>query len=120
MSRMKKRSGWRGWSPGTALTLTIVLAAYSSWAADLTIDGGGNYTVTSDLTFNSVYIGNLSTGTLNQDSFLNAITGSLFLGNNPGSSGTYNLDGGSLKAPNQLVGYHGNGVFNQNGGSNTI
>lgn len=119
MSRMKKRSGWRGWLPGTALTLTIVLAAYSSWAADLTIDGGTTYTVTSDLTFNSVYIGNLSTGTLNQDSFMNTITSSLFLGYNPGSSGTYNLSGGSLSvASGEIIGNYGSGVFTQSGGAN--
>jgi outer membrane autotransporter protein len=119
MSRTKKRRGWRWWLLGAALSLTVLLATYSSWAADLTIDGGATYTVTSNLTFNSVYIGNISTGTLNQDSFMNTITGSLFLGYNPGSSGTYNLSGGSLSTTSgEIVGYYGSGVFNQTGGSN--
>ena len=119
MSRMKKRLGWRWRLLGAALALTVVLATYSSWAADLTIDGGATYTVNSDLTFNSVYIGDVATGTLNQGSFMNTITGALFLGYNPGSRGAYNLSGGSLATTSgEIAGYNGSGVFNQSGGSN--
>ena len=119
MRRMKKRLGWRWRLLGAALSLTVVLATYSSWAADLTIDGGATFTVDSNLTFNSVYIGNLSTGTLNQGNFTNNLTGTLFLGYNPGSLGIYNLSGGSLAATcGEIIGYIGSGVFNQSGGSN--
>ena len=119
MSWMQKRLGWRWRLLGVALALTVVPATYSSWAADLTIDGGATYTVNSNPTFNNVYIGNISTGTLNQGSFMNTITGSLFLGYNPGSSGAYNLSGGSLSTTSgEITGYYGSGVFNQSGGSN--
>jgi uncharacterized protein with beta-barrel porin domain len=119
MSRMQKRLGRRWRLLGLALALIVVLATYSSWAADLTIDGGATYTVNSNLTFNSVYIGNISTGTLNQGSFMNTITGSLFLGYNPGGSGAYNLSGGNLSTTwVETAGYYGSGVFNQSGGSN--
>ncbi|MEW6657116.1 MAG: autotransporter domain-containing protein [Thermodesulfobacteriota bacterium] len=104
---------------GAALGLTAVLAAASSRAADLHVDGGATYTVTGNVSFNNAYIGDLSTGTLNQGNFTNSLTGSLFLGYNPGSTGIYNLSGGSLAvAGGEIVGNYGSGVFNQSGGAN--
>ncbi|MBU4447770.1 MAG: autotransporter outer membrane beta-barrel domain-containing protein, partial [Proteobacteria bacterium] len=46
----------------------------------------------------------------------------LYLGYYPGSSGTYNLSGGSLSAPVETIGVlvGGLGVFNQSGGTNTV
>ena len=46
----------------------------------------------------------------------------LYLGYYPGSSGTYNLSGGSLSAPAETIGVlvGGVGVFNQSGGTNTV
>ena len=37
-----------------------------------------------------------------------------------GSNGTYNLSGGSLSAPYEIIGVHGVGTFNQTGGLNTM
>jgi outer membrane autotransporter protein len=99
--------------------LTVVLATSSSRAADLNVDGGATYTVASNVTFDNAYIGNSSTGTLNQGNFTNTLTGSLFLGHNPGSTGIYNLSGGSLTvASGEIVGNYGSGVFTQSGGAN--
>ena len=45
----------------------------------------------------------------------------LYLGYNPGSSGTYNLGGsGLLSAPNEYLGYSGSGSFTQSGGTNSV
>ncbi len=45
----------------------------------------------------------------------------LWLGNNPGTNGTYNLSGtGILRGISEIVGYSGIGTFNQNSGTNTI
>ena len=46
--------------------------------------------------------------------------GSLYLGNNAGDSGTYNLSGSSsLAAPNEYIGNSGIGSFTQSGGTNS-
>jgi hypothetical protein len=52
--------------------------------------------------------------------FYNPSPSGLFLGYNPGSSGSYNLSGGSLYAPSQYVGYSGVGSFTQSGGTNSV
>ena len=101
---------------GTALALTVLLTTCWSRGADLVVDGGDTYTVGSDVSFNNIYIGNLSTGNLNQSGFTNTVTGILYLGYSPGSSGTYNLSGGNLSAGNEIIGHSGSGVFNQSSG----
>jgi outer membrane autotransporter protein len=99
--------------------LTVCLITGSSLAADLVIDGT-TYTVNSDVSFNNVYVGNVSTGTLNQTGGTNTVASILYLGFSPGSSGTYNLSDGSLSARTGFVGHQGAGVFNQSGGVNRI
>lgn len=103
---------------GATLALTVCLIAGSSLAADLVIDGT-TYTVSSDVSFNNEFIGTLSTGTLNQTGGTNTAGNSLFLGYNPGSSGTYNLSGGSLSTNSAIIGNGGTGTFIQTGGTNT-
>jgi hypothetical protein len=44
----------------------------------------------------------------------------LYVGNSAGSTGTYTLSGGSLKASIQYVGFSGAGNFNQTGGTNNF
>ena len=46
--------------------------------------------------------------------------GSLYLGYNAGSQGTYDLSGGALSATNEYVSNIGTGTFNQTGGTNTV
>ncbi len=113
---MTRRSGWWGLL-GVVLVLAVVLAAASSRAADLTVDGGATYQVNSNITFNNAYIGNLSTGAMNQSAFSTTLAGLLYLGYSFGSTGTYNLSGGTLSAADQICGYNGNGGFTQSGGS---
>ena len=97
----------------------------------LTIDATGSGTMTLSqngygLTTGSEYIGYTGGANYNQSGGTNAI-GSLYLGYNTYSTGTYNLSGtGSLTASNEYVAYNGigiapeNSVFNQTGGTNTI
>jgi uncharacterized protein with beta-barrel porin domain len=100
--------------------MAVILAADLSRAADLIVDDGATYTVNSDVNSNNAYIGNLSTGTVNQSGFTNTVTGSLYLGYSTGSTGAYNLNGGTLSAHNESIGDSGGGVFNQSGGSNAV
>jgi hypothetical protein len=83
----------------------------------------GTYTLSGDLVANQTeFIGYSGTGVFNQSGGQNLINdssvGSLTLGYNAGSSGTYNLSGGnmSINEP-EFIGYGGTGVFNQTGGS---
>ncbi|MEI8375853.1 MAG: autotransporter-associated beta strand repeat-containing protein [Planctomycetota bacterium] len=71
------------------------------------------------------YVGNSGMGTFTQSggtngSGMNNQELSLYLGNNVGGSGKYSLSGGQLLAYNEYIGFFGNGIFTQNGGSNII
>jgi uncharacterized protein with beta-barrel porin domain len=100
-------------------SLSLILAAASAQAADLYIDGGSTYTVTGNLTYGNEYVGYNSSGVMNQSGFTNTLSGNLIISYNPGSSGTYNLSGGSLSASvAEIIGGCGAGTFNQSGGSN--
>jgi autotransporter-associated beta strand protein len=72
------------------------------------------------------YIGYSGMGTFTQTGGTNTIlssplSSSLYLGNNSGSSGTYNLTGtGQLSAVFEYIGYSGTGIFTQTGGTNSI
>jgi hypothetical protein len=71
------------------------------------------------------YIGHSGTGTFTQTGGTNTLqgvagSGTLFLGYNSGSIGTYNLSGtGNLSAFRELIGLSGKGTFTQTGGTNT-
>ena len=76
-------------------------------------------------------VGNSGSGAFTQTGGINTVSdyngGNLFLGDNPGSSGTYILSGaGRLSALGQdqggaeYVGYSGTGSFTQSGGTNTV
>jgi outer membrane autotransporter protein len=105
---------------GTVLWLSANPAPVWPQVTDLTVDGGATYMVNSDVNFINAYIGNLSTGTVNQSGFTNTVTGSLYLGYSAGSAGAYNLSGGNLSAGNEIIGNSGSGLFTQNGGSNAV
>ncbi len=108
---------WRGLM-AAGWTLAVILAAASSQAADLTVDGGATYTVGSNITYDYETVGRNSNGIINQNDFSNAGR-ILYLGYNSGSSGIYNLSGGNLSmAEGEIVGNFGAGVFNQSGGAN--
>jgi hypothetical protein len=65
----------------------------------------------------SVYVGYSGTGVFTQSGGTHTVLDTLTLAANPGSSGTYNLQGGSLQAANVLI--NSGGVINQTGGSLT-
>jgi hypothetical protein len=69
---------------GVPLALTVCLAVGSSLAADLVIDDV-TYSLDSDVSFNNLYIGNVSTGTLNQTGGTNTESNNLYLGFSSGS-----------------------------------
>ncbi|MFZ5451404.1 MAG: beta strand repeat-containing protein, partial [Thermodesulfobacteriota bacterium] len=101
--------------------LALILAASSAQAAQLFVDNGATYTVSSNISFNQEFIGLHGTGVINQSSFTNNVTqtfGELSLGYYAGSNGTYNLSGGTLIARNEEIGRQGVGTFNQSGGTN--
>ena len=56
----------------------------------------------------------------------NTVAFYLCLGNNSGDNGAYNLSGGSLAVSSgvlngaEYIGYNGNGVFTQTGGTHTV
>ncbi|MHB8068259.1 MAG: autotransporter outer membrane beta-barrel domain-containing protein [Desulfobaccales bacterium] len=104
-----------------AWLLAVVLAAASSPAADLTVDGGATYTVNGNITYDKEFVGQYSNGVINQSGFTNS-SGILYLGYEPGSSGTYNLSGGANATGNLYLGYGAgsNGIFNQSNGTNTL
>ncbi len=74
----------------------------------LTVGGGGEL------------IGDTGLGTFNQTAGTNSTTANIVLGYNAGSSGSYNLSGGSLAAANIYAGFSGSGAFTQTGGTNSV
>jgi autotransporter-associated beta strand protein len=105
-------------------TLTVfgsLLLGNSAGGSGTYFLGGGGMVAYSE------YIGSSGTGAFTQTGGTNNIgnygitsPGGLYVGNNPGSSGTYNLSGsGLLSATTEYVG-PGNGVFLQSGGTNSV
>ena len=90
------------------------------------------------LSAQSIYVGYSGTGAFSQSGGTNAVpnnnplpggsTSCLYMGYNPGSTGTYSLSGtgllsvtGTGPAPNgEFVGFSGAGAFTQSGGTNAI
>ena len=85
------------------------------------VGGEGTYTLNSGSVFaNDSYIGLASRGTIIQNggTFGGKSLG-LYVANNSGSTGTYELDGGTLSyAAPEFIGYRGTGLLTQNGGLN--
>jgi RHS repeat-associated protein len=97
----------------------------------------GSYSLSGTATLSvsgNEYVGYNGTGNFNQSGGTNTISvnnspyTALYLGDNSGSTGTYNLTGGGnlnangfdLNDVSEYVGYSGTGIFNQSGGTNTI
>jgi len=94
-------------------------------AGDLTVDeanGNSPYTLSSGtLTNNNVTVGTTAAGgVFNQSGGSNTVANNLTLGQNSGSQGTYNLQGGTLSAFQAIIGDSGNGSFTQTGGTNSV
>ncbi len=84
--------------------------------------GTGSYNLTGgSLSAGYESIGDFGSGAFTQSGGSHRVSGTLFLGYNPGASGTYNLSGGSLLvAASEYVGDYGTGAFTQSGGSHTV
>ena len=78
--------------------------------------GNSPYSITTSASYNSIEVGTQSTGQIDQSN--GAVTANyLYVGSGAGSTGTYNLSGGSKLTANTLVvGSAGTGVFNQSSG----
>ena len=68
------------------------------------------------------YVGDSGTGSFTQSGGTQSVSSQLLLGNNAGSSGSYNLGGSGLLsvASNELIGWSGTGSFMQSGGTNSM
>ncbi len=92
--------------------------------------GTGTYTLSGSgwLSAGDECVGRSGTGTFNQTGGTNSLTGTLSIGANAGSNGTYTLSGtGTISAMGaddtgvaEYVGYSGDGIFNQTGGTNNL
>jgi hypothetical protein len=118
-----------GDSDGVSRTVTYDYAGPAVSLDSLTVDltgGTGSATNTLSISANNLttsnyeYIGYAGSGTVNQTGGMNTINGSADLGQNSGSSGTYNLSGSGVitGSGNFFVGagLEGVGTFNQSGG----
>ncbi|HZZ42214.1 MAG TPA: NF038122 family metalloprotease [Tepidisphaeraceae bacterium] len=79
----------------------------------------GSYSLsgsTSSLSTGNLYVGNSGTGSFSQSAGTNS-PGALFLANNSGSTGSYNLTGGTLSTSYAGIGQAGTGNFTQSAGS---
>ncbi len=96
----------------------LLLSGTNSVLGSLIVDGGTVQIPAGSLTAATNYIGVNGYGTVMQTGGTNTISGALYLGVNPGSSGTYYLDGGLLVVPSILQG-SGSASLNINGGTLT-
>jgi fibronectin-binding autotransporter adhesin len=101
-------------------------ASAGSFLLGYNVGANGTYNLSGTGTMSSAsheYIGYSGTGSFIQSAGSNTITGGkiLYLGYQPGSTGTYTLSGtGTFSAGSQYVGYSGTGTFNHSSGTNTV
>jgi outer membrane autotransporter protein len=124
MILMTRRNGWRWTLLGTAMLLAMILTSSRAPAADLNVDatlGNSPFNVGANITFTNENVGTVTTGVINQGAFTNTVS-TLNLGQNAGSSGTYNLSGSGILTgflTFENIGGAGNGTFIQTGGTNS-
>ena len=84
--------------------------------------GVGTYNLTGGTLNDDAIIGDFGTGTQNTSGGTHNVTGNMVLGNNTGSTGTYNLsNAGTLAVTGNIeVGKDGAGHYNQSGGTATV
>jgi hypothetical protein len=108
--------------------VTVTLDGDSAPLAALTIDGIGANAVTLNQASHLLSvtgderIGNLGIGIVNHSGGTHSISGSLLIGNNGGSTGTYNLSNSATLTVGmrEYIGVAGIGIFNQTGGSHAV
>ncbi len=104
-------------SNGNAFPMVLYLGYYSGGTGIYSLGGSGTVLSSTE------YVGYYGNGTFSQSGGINSISvlsaPYLYIGYEPGSSGTYNLSNGNLTASLLYVGASGNGVFTQTGGTNS-
>jgi hypothetical protein len=114
---------------GTSIISTALYLGFSAGASGSYNLSGGSLSATDTPSYSYEYVGYSGTGTFTQSAGTNSHKNNIYfmddgvlgLGWNNGSSGTYNLSGGSLSTGNsatEYVGYSGSGSFTQTGGTN--
>jgi hypothetical protein len=101
---------------GTAVVNTAGDVAKDLYVGYITGDSGEVSITTGDLTAVNEYIGRTGAGSVTQTGGTNTISDTLYIGQNEGSTGTYNLHGGILKAHAITLG-SGASAFNFTGGT---
>jgi hypothetical protein len=105
---------------------TNTVAAYLGLGTGVPASSGSYTLVSGSLSASgfgaALDVGLVGTGTFTQFGGGNTISGSLYIGHQSGSNGTYSLSGGSLSlsSGSMYVGYSGTGNFLQSGGSSTV
>ncbi len=120
-------AGAGNFSVGAGATLAISDAASINLAShrSLTLDGTSASPAsatlsgtTSKLSITEFAVVALNgTGTFSQSGGTVTLNNAVFVGNSAGSSGDYNLSGGSLMTGRAIVGFDGKGRFTQSGGT---
>ena len=104
---------------GVAVGGNLILGNLVSGNGTLNLDNGGALNLKNGIQF---IVGNAGTGVVNQnggDLNLAARSVTLDIGKQDGSTGTYNLNGGSWQ-DDLIVGDAGTGTFNNNGMTHTV
>ena len=125
-------SNWGGTLPGSSDCAYVVnggtvnVTQFGGTCGTLSLgSGAGSETVqqtAGNLSTDFQYVAFSGTGTFTQSGGINSINSYLFLGNNTGSSGMYNLGGNSLLSISgygEWVGVSGSGTLTQFGGTNS-
>jgi len=112
---------------GTSLTKLgsgiLTITGMNTYGGSTTVDGGTLQIPSGSLYSPTQYVGYSGTGSFTQSGGTNfaSVSGSLLLGYNVGSYGTYNLSGsGLLTAQNEQIGQSGTGSFTQSSGTNSL
>ncbi len=101
----------------------VILGSTSTGSGSYRLDGGQlNINDPTDLEY--LYVGRQGSGVFTQNGGQIVKTGvrgiNIYLGDDPGATGTYHLNGGQVTSSLLDVGRSGTGTFNQNGGTNTV
>lgn len=110
-----------GNATGSTGTYNLTAGSLSTGSNELWIGQSGTGTFNQSagtVSSNNLRVGQNGTGTFTQSGGTVTITGLAIIGNATGSTGTYNLTGGSLSAGGELwVGQNGTATFNQSAGT---
>ena len=98
--------------------LTISAAGTVNLGSNALITDEPNSGMTGGALFATYHdVGYSGTGTFTQTGGTNTLSNGLYIGCNPGDSGTYNLGGGQVSAQYEYIGLSGSGSFSQSGGT---